>query len=195
MKMNSFAAFARRSLLVGALCFASLSSAFAQAPLGFALTSTGAATPGGIVRYTGTFTNLLTGEGDNLYLADMFFGGDLLDDDSPFDIFDDAFFDNVPLFLTEDTDNLGEFFLTPGQSVMFEIFEVRITPGASVGTMGMGDVDFSGGGPGGQDAIIQDPVNFSLTVAPAVVPEAGSLALILPALGVLGVVLRKRVTN
>ena len=185
----------RTLIVAGALALAPVTSAFAQGLLGFSLSTVGTATPGSTVRYFGTFTNLLTDAGDNLYLSDMVFGGDILGDPNAFTKSDDPFFDNVPSFLTEDTEpgNEGEYYLTPGQRVMFEIFSIKISNTAPAGTTTTGDIDFLGGGPGAQDSLLGDPTLFRVSVVAGVVPEAGTLPLALAGVALLGTgIVRRR---
>ncbi len=178
--MNQFfsTANALRLSLIAAAALIPLTSASAQG-LSLTLKAVGTAAPGSTVQYFGTFTNLLPD--DNLYVSDMILGGDILNDTKNFDVDEDPFLANMPSFLTEDTENNpGEYYLTPGQKVVFEVFGVKIKPGATPGTLGEGTVDISGGGPGGSDFLTTDAIPFTTQV----VPEAGALPLAV--LGIVG---------
>ena len=181
-----------RAALIAVAVLAPLTAASAQY-LSFSLTAVGAATPGTTVQYFGTFTNLLPS--DNLFLTDSILQGNILK--SPALTVDESpFLSNLPKFLTEDTvDNPGEYYLTPGQKVMFEVFGVTVAANAKPGTMANGMVDISGGGPGSSEYLTKPSVPFTTTVTNAVtVPEAGTPALALSLLGALGaaVVVRRK---
>ena len=184
------AATALRVSLIAAAVLAPL-AASAQG-LDLKLTSVGAATPGSTVQYFATLTNLLPS--DNLYISDLIIEGDILTSPN-FTVDDNPFFNNVPNFLTEDTDpnNVGQYYLTPGQKVMFEVFGVQVGANAKVGVSSGGMISIAGGGPGGSDVLNADPVAFTIKVTNAVtVPEAGTLALLLPAFGMGAVVVARR---
>lgn len=188
------AATALRVSLLAAAVLAPLAAASAQG-LSLSLTTVGSSKPGTTLQYFGTLTNLLPS--DNLYVADLGFEGEITDEHNPnFSKDDNPFFDNVAKYLTEDPDHADEYYMTPGQKVIFEVFGVTISANAKPGTTVEGAVNILGGGPGDTEPLVENSVPFTVTAAPIVtVPEAGTLALLLPALAVLGgaVVARRRI--